>query len=105
MEGEVTEISSNSSSGYYVILKHSNGYYTRYAHLQSTSRDDQLGKKNSATKYVCVGQIVKANEVIGEMGASGNSTDVHLHFEIWDGIPFKGKVLNPLSFYEKGVNR
>lgn len=101
LDGQVIEINFNSSSGYYITIKHSNGYYTRYVHLQNTEGNDILNKTNSALKYVSVGQMVKQGDIIGEVGASGNSTDIHLHFEVWDGIPFHGKVLDPLSFYER----
>ncbi len=97
--GVVTDIKSDSSSGYYVIIKHDNGYYTRYAHLQNTNGNDRLGLTNSATKYVYVGKRVNAHDVIGEMGSSGGSTGVHLHFEIWDGVPFVAQCFNPLLFY------
>ena len=100
-DGIVTDINSNSSSGYYVIIKHDNGYYTRYAHMQNTRGNDKLKLTSSATKYITVGQIVRAHDVIGEIGSSGNSTGVHLHFEIWNGKPFVSKSFNPLSFYKK----
>lgn len=99
--GVVTAISSNSSSGYYVTIKHDNGYYTRYAHMQNTNKNDKLGKISSANKYVFVGLRVKAKDIIGEIGSSGNSTGLHLHFEIWDGKPYVSKSYNPLKFYKK----
>ena len=82
--GVVAEIGSNSTSGYYVTIKHDDGYYTRYAHLQNTSGNDKLGLLNSATKYITVGGRVNAHQIIGEIGNSGHSTGVHLHFEIWN---------------------
>ena len=97
--GEVVKIGSDGSSGFYVILKHDNGYYTRYAHLQNTRRNDSLSGINSATKYIQVGQRVSAHQVIAEMGSSGGSTGVHLHFEIWNGPPFQAQCFNPLAFY------
>ena len=97
--GVVTDISSNSSSGYFVTIRHDNGYYTRYAHLQNTNGNDRLGLTNSATKYVYVGKRVNAHDVIGEIGSSGGSTGVHLHFEIWDGVPFRSNSFNPRLFY------
>ena len=97
--GEVYNISSNGSSGFFVIIKHDNGYYTRYAHLQNTKGNDSLRGTNSATKYIKVGQRVSAHQVIGEMGSSGGSSGVHLHFEIWNGVPFQAQSFNPLSFY------
>lgn len=97
--GVVTDIKSDGSSGYYVTIKHDNGFYTRYAHLQNTNGNDKLGLTNSATKYVYIGKRVNAHDVIGEMGSSGGSTGVHLHFEIWDGPPFVGQCFNPLLYY------
>ncbi len=99
--GVVTEITSNSSSGYYVIIKHANGYYTRYAHMQNTYGTDSLKGTSSATKYIKVGQSVAAHQIIGEIGSSGNSTGLHLHYEIWDGVPFKSQSYNPFLFYQK----
>lgn len=62
--------------GNYVIIRHLiNGkYYTSlYAHLQDKSFK------------VKPGQLVKAGQQIGIMGATGYVTGVHLHFEIWKG--------------------
>ena len=97
--GEITAITSNSSSGFYVIIKHDNGYYTRYAHMQNTKGNDSLKGTHSATKYITVGQRVAAHQVIGEVGSSGRSTGPHCHFEIWNGVPFQAQSFNPLLFY------
>ncbi len=58
----------NGGYGNYVVIKHSNGTQTLYAHLNSTS--------------VSAGDSVNQGEVIGTMGSTGKSTGVHLHFEI-----------------------
>ena len=97
--GVVTSISVNSSSGYFVIIRHDNGYYTRYAHMRNTKGNDNLNGTSSATKYVKVGQRVEAHQQIGEVGSSGTSTGAHLHFEIWNGVPFQAQSFNPLNFY------
>ena len=97
--GEVYDINVNSSSGFYVIIKHDNGYYTRYAHMRNTKGTDNLKGVGSATKYIQKGQRVEAHQLIGEVGSSGRSTGAHLHFEIWNGVPFKSQSFNPLSFY------
>jgi murein DD-endopeptidase MepM/ murein hydrolase activator NlpD len=57
--------------GYYIIIKHKHGFYTRYAHLQSFK----------AAK----GQRVQQGEVIGYIGNTGLSTGPHLHYEIHVG--------------------
>ena len=98
--GEVYAITSNSSSGFYVTIKHNNGYYTRYAHMQNTNGNDSLKGTSSATKYIKVGQRVKTHQIIGEMGSTGNSTGVHLHFEIWNGVPFSSQSFDPIMFYK-----
>ena len=115
--GEVYEISVNGSSGFYVTIKHDNGYYTRYAHMQNIYRNNNLGycaeRKNkkcvkyvnypasagSATKYIKKGQRVEAHQLIGEMGCTGSCSGTHLHFEIWNGVPFRSQSFNPRSFY------
>lgn len=98
-DGVVTSIDYNSSMGYFVRIKHDNGYYTQYGHMQNVNRNDRSGSQGSATKYITVGQRVRAHDVIGEMGSSGGSTGVHVHFEIWDGPPYQANCYNPLLFY------
>ncbi|SCL62336.1 Peptidase family M23 [Micromonospora citrea] len=55
--------------GWFVDVLHAGGFITRYCHMVSKPR-------------VSVGQTVKAGEVIGEVGSSGNSSGPHLHFEV-----------------------
>ena len=88
------------SGGYYVELKHDNGYYTHYLHMLSSTGSNNYGGKSSAEKYVKVGDYVEAGTRIGDMGSSGFSTGTHVHFGIWDGIPYSGaRSYNPLLFY------
>src|SRR5262249_36216894 len=54
-----------------VVLKHSNGVYTRYAHLHSIA--------------VNVGDQLTSGEVLGLMGSTGLSIGPHLHFQFYDG--------------------
>ena len=80
--------------GNYIAIKHPNKYFTYYAHL----------KKGSLT--VNVGDEVKAGDVIAEVGSSGNSTDPHLHFEVYfDSMyvvgPFIGGCGNNASLWLK----
>jgi murein DD-endopeptidase MepM/ murein hydrolase activator NlpD len=58
------------SYGEYVAINHYDGTVTLYAHMLSGSRK------------VEVGSIVKQGEVIGKVGATGNATGPHLHFEV-----------------------
>lgn len=58
----------NGGYGSYIVIKHSNGVQTLYAHL---SRND-----------VGVGAYVATGEIIGGVGNTGKSTGTHLHFEV-----------------------
>lgn len=66
--------------GNVIVLKHSDGYHTVYAH--------------NSKHFVKKGQRVSQGEVIGKVGSSGRSTGPHLHFE----IRRKNRVRNP-AFY------
>lgn len=87
--GVVVDVSYHNSFGFYVTINHQNGYYTRYEHMASLSR------------YVKPGDYVKMGDTIGDMGNSGASQGTHLHFEIWDGYPYRAgsNSYNPLLFY------
>ncbi|MBA0053830.1 M23 family metallopeptidase [Streptomyces sp. AJS327] len=51
-----------------VVVKHNNGTYSQYAHLDSVK--------------VSAGEQVKTGQEIGKSGNSGNSSGPHLHFEL-----------------------
>ena len=61
----------NGGYGRYIVIRHSNGAQTLYAHLSSNS--------------VGVGAYVGQGQVIGGMGSTGKSTGSHLHFEVRGG--------------------
>lgn len=71
--GKVRFVDNKSKTGYgnYLIITHSNGFETLYAHLASIS--------------VGVGNSVKQGQRIGVKGTTGSSTGVHLHFEVHTG--------------------
>ena len=69
-----------SRYGRLVILDHGNGVRTIYAH----------NMKNNIRSGTCI----KAGDVIGEVGNSGNATGYHLHFEIRK----YGSPLNPILY-------
>ncbi len=70
----------NWGYGNRVMIDHGNGSTTLYAHL--------------SVVQVSVGQRVNRGDVIGQMGSTGRSTGVHLHFEIRQG----GVLLDPLNY-------
>ena len=59
-------------AGNYVMIDHGKNEYSLYAHLQPGS------------VRVHVGDQLKAGDVIGKLGSSGNSTEPHLHFHVCD---------------------
>jgi murein DD-endopeptidase MepM/ murein hydrolase activator NlpD len=67
-DGVVSKSYFSDTYGNVVFIKHKNSFETVYAHLKS--RD------------VSEGKAVKQGEVIGKMGNTGDSSGVHLHFEI-----------------------
>ncbi len=77
--GVVVSTGTEGGYGNRIIIDHNNGYRTLYAHLSSIS--------------VKPGQTVSAGSSIGIMGSTGNSTGVHLHFEVTKN----GTLINPLS--------
>lgn len=72
--GKVRFVDSSSSRtgfGKYIIITHDNGYESVYAHLASIN--------------VSQGQRVTQGQRIGVKGTTGNSTGMHLHFELSKG--------------------
>jgi murein DD-endopeptidase MepM/ murein hydrolase activator NlpD len=59
-------------TGNYVMIDHGKNEYSLYAHLKPGS------------VRVHVGDQVKAGDMIGKLGSSGNSTEPHLHFHVCD---------------------
>ena len=60
----------NEPFGNYVMIKHDRHEYSVLAHL----------KRNSIT--VREGDIIYSQEVVGQCGNSGNSSEPHLHFQV-----------------------
>ena len=50
--------------------------------------------------WIVWGETVYNHQVIGAMGCTGSCTGTHLHFEMWDGVPYNGgRYFDPRSFY------
>lgn len=77
-DGVIKEIVNNYNKtdtetknyGNYIIIKHTDGYETLYAHLKYQSSN------------LSVGDTVKQGDTIALMGNTGYSNGNHLHFEI-----------------------
>jgi len=72
----------NGGYGNYIILEHSNGVRTGYAHLLEGG------------VLVSAGQQVDVGQNIARGGTTGNSTGCHLHFE----VRINGETANPATF-------
>ena len=80
--GVVTFAGNMSGYGKIIIIRHENGYETRYAHLSVISTN--------------VGEHVNQGDLIGKTGNSGRTTGAHLHFEIrHNGVP-----KNPMKYLQ-----
>ncbi|MFX0591304.1 M23 family metallopeptidase [Melissospora conviva] len=72
--------------GWFVDILHAQNYVTRYCHLVERP-------------YVRVGQKVRAGQVIGRVGTSGNSSGPHLHFEVHvNGDRSSAGAIDPVPF-------
>lgn len=78
--GRVVYAGWGGGYGRMVEISHGGGVTTVYAHLSSIT--------------VSVGQEVERGQVIGYVGASGNATGPHLHFE----VRVNGSARNPLQY-------
>jgi murein DD-endopeptidase MepM/ murein hydrolase activator NlpD len=78
--GKVVSAGYDGGYGNKIVIDHQNGLRTVYAHLASID--------------VSVGQTVSQGSSIGIMGSTGNSTGVHLHFEVYKN----GALQNPLNY-------
>ena len=74
--GTVEWAARRGGYGNYIIVKHSNGYKTAYAHLSRYAKGLRKGRR------------VRQGEIIGYVGSTGASTGPHLHYEVYiNGTP------------------
>lgn len=76
-DGVVRISKFNKSYGNLIVIRHSNGLETYYAHMSQ--------------RYAQVGDKVKAGQTIGLCGNTGRSYGSHLHYE----IRYMGNAMNP----------
>jgi murein DD-endopeptidase MepM/ murein hydrolase activator NlpD len=83
-DGLVVDTGWQTGYGWTVEIRHEMGYSTFYAHL--------------SRHFVEAGDGVRAGDVIGLSGASGNTTGPHLHYE----IRINGTPIDPLKYLSVG---
>lgn len=76
--GTILEAGWNNSYGWYAIIDHGGGWWTRYAHLH-------------LKPDYSVGDFIAAGQMVGYIGSTGNSTGPHLHYEVY----INGTRVNP----------
>jgi murein DD-endopeptidase MepM/ murein hydrolase activator NlpD len=85
-DGIVTFIQfSRTGYGNEIIIDHSFGFGSRYAHLD--------------TILVTEGQKVKRGQMIGRVGKSGRATGPHLHYEVL----YEKKPVNPALYFDSSL--
>ncbi len=67
-DGVVEETGYSGGAGKYVVIRHEYGFSTVYMHFSEI--------------LVSEGDVLKAGDPVGEIGATGRVTGPHLHFEI-----------------------
>jgi len=81
VDGTITKVYNNASlTGNGVRLTQGDGTYFFYAHLDTIAPN------------ITVGTTVKAGQILGTNGATGNTTTPHLHFEVH---PRGGAAIDP----------
>lgn len=103
--GKLVGITVDTLPGNHIVVDMGNGNFALYAHIKT------------GTVAVKVGDHVKAGDVIGHLGNSGNTSAPHLHFHVMDGpsplasngLPFEiegfqsaGMLQPEDGFFEKG---
>lgn len=79
-DGIVSFSGWSRGNGNIVVIEHSHGFSTVYAH--------------NTTNLMKVGQTVRRGQQISTTGSTGVSTGPHVHYEVWKN----GKCVNPESF-------
>lgn len=79
-QGRVRFAGERGGWGLVVLVDHPGGWTSVYAHL--------------ATLAVRTGEAVRRGQTLGRVGATGNATTPHLHFELWR----HGRPVDPVAW-------
>ena len=110
-DGEISSITRDDSNGLMLVLKHADGFETRYAHLSRVEICTEISFDGPNVKVNKVGSIstdadhsdltvtgggkVYKGQLIGFAGSTGRATGPHLHFE----VRHNGSLIDPSPFF------
>jgi len=105
-DGIVERLDWNRLSGWNIMIRHADGWTSHYLHLDndtSGTDDGEGGPEAAFADGLEVGSYVKAGEVIGFVGDSGNAehTGSHTHFE----LHVDGAKVNPYPYLVAAMER
>lgn len=85
MDATVTTVDYNSKYGNYIVIRNTDGYVLKYAHLKTVS--------------VTAGDAVTVGQIIGYSGSTGSCTGSELHMECL----YQGDYYNPIFYVNAGT--
>lgn len=77
--GETIKPTEGAAAGYYVVVKHNDGSYGQYMHLDPMSDEQMQGLKGKSLK--------RGDEIWGYSKGSGSSTGPHVKFRLYGESP------------------
>jgi murein DD-endopeptidase MepM/ murein hydrolase activator NlpD len=105
-DGVVERLDWNRLSGWNIMIRHADGWTSHYLHLNNDTPgtdDGEGGEETAFLEGLDIGSFVRAGDVIGFVGDSGNAehTGSHTHFE----LHVDGKKVDPYPFLEEAMDR
>jgi hypothetical protein len=104
------EIDLDNIYGNTVVLEHTDGYRTLYAHLSQFAEKyeklanmlrEEFGSRRIVVEFLSDDWKVSVGEVIGYSGKTGEAAQPHCHFEVRDKE--EKNIYDPLDFIDKSL--
>lgn len=105
-DGYIDTVAESSRAGRYVIISHAGGWKTWYVHLNNDNVNTDDGRAPwslTVSHLVEEGAFVRAGDVLGYVGDSGNAewTGSHTHFE----LELDGQSVDPYPYLAAALER